>query len=384
MTRIAKYFCAVLIMSGAIALTACARPPGRNELPSLNKPTWTMNVRPSQAPPQKKITPTARPTMTPISPTSTSGVDQSQPDLTHRSEIFGHDYAEEGQAVYSAFVTRDGRHLLVTLEDYYAEIIELESKRRTQARLGCELFWPDVVAIDIQESAWMLCSDYSDGVEFQVWKLDAGSEQAKMISAVRHDPLLTATALAFSPDGQYFALGFHNGEVHIYKSSSGNLLRQIHAHIDNVTSMAFSPDSRYLLTDSWSFDFETYVYDVQSGQKIATLISEGVGSPNTQSVWFSPDGSLAAGMSTTGLEVFSTSSWTQLYSLPSRYWGWLGCDNKTWFDAANASQVDIYALNSGELLMTVPTYQLFCLADQQAAYVEFDADKITLYALSLY
>lgn len=61
-----------------------------------------------------------------------------------------------------------------------------------------------------------------------------------------------AAAIAVSPDGKFVAVGLFGGAIAIYDSSTGALLRSIDAYnelsIQNVAALAFSPDSKLLLS----------------------------------------------------------------------------------------------------------------------------------------
>ena len=69
----------------------------------------------------------------------------------------------------------------------------------------------------------------------------------------------TSSAVAFSPDGRYLATGRnfmaaipHNESVNIWDAQSGKLIRNLPGpsapkqYLNNVTALAFSPDSRYI------------------------------------------------------------------------------------------------------------------------------------------
>lgn len=105
----------------------------------------------------------------------------------------------------------------------------------------------------------------------------------------------------FSPDGHYLAAANWDGNVLIWEAASRRLLHHItpvsydtspiegEGHSDSADSVAFSPDSRFLV--SGGLDNLIKVWDVKTGALIKTLIGhEGW----VDSLAFSPDGRLLA------------------------------------------------------------------------------------------
>jgi WD40 repeat protein len=80
-------------------------------------------------------------------------------------------------------------------------------------------------------------------------------------------------ALAFSPDGRKLAWGaLHNGRVHI-RDLVSNKQEILEAHDDGVCALAWTPDSRQLI--SGSYDQTVKVWDVAS-QKLVQLLGESL------------------------------------------------------------------------------------------------------------
>jgi WD40 repeat protein len=105
-----------------------------------------------------------------------------------------------------------------------------------------------------------------------------------------------AIAVAVSPDGRYFAsAGFgsvlsagvyisHAG-VRVWDAVSGDLVHDLHGHLGNVKTVAFSPDGEQLA--SGASDRRVIVWDVETGAKLASLEGHTGG---VASIAFSPDG----------------------------------------------------------------------------------------------
>jgi len=79
----------------------------------------------------------------------------------------------------------------------------------------------------------------------------------------------SVNALAVSRDGQSVAAARHN-RIDLYEASSGRLLRSI-PHPGGIDGVCFHPDGRSLAL--LGKDGDTYLFDVQSGELLATLIS---------------------------------------------------------------------------------------------------------------
>ena len=104
-------------------------------------------------------------------------------------------------------------------------------------------------------------------------------------------------ALAFSPDGRFFAnahMRRTNGSVWLWYA--GLIRKSILAgHSDNVSALAFSPDSRTLATGS--FDNTIRLWDVETDAHKFTLTGH---TGYIESVAFSPDGNTLASASRDG------------------------------------------------------------------------------------
>jgi len=108
--------------------------------------------------------------------------------------------------------------------------------------------------------------------------------QARLVAQLGH--AYEVTSVAFSPDGREVLTGSKDMTARLWETASGNEIRRFEGHTDHVTSVAFSPDGREVLTGSR--DKSARLWDAATGQELRRF--EGH-TDHVTSVAFSPDGS---------------------------------------------------------------------------------------------
>ena len=98
--------------------------------------------------------------------------------------------------------------------------------------------------------------------------------------------------LVFSPDERWLAGGSSNTTVRLWDAGSWQFQRTLSGHTDGIVALAFSPDSRTLVSASSGYeDRRVHLWNLDTGEVRRTLSGQG---GNIRSLAFSPDGTRLA------------------------------------------------------------------------------------------
>ena len=114
-----------------------------------------------------------------------------------------------------------------------------------------------------------------------LWDMAAGRASGELKGNA-----ISIEAVAYSPDGKYYATGGSDGDAHLWEVKTGREVAQFKGHTETVDSVAFSPDSRLLATAS--ADNTVRLWTLSGGKP--KVLRGHTGAVN--SVDFSPDGKL--------------------------------------------------------------------------------------------
>jgi WD40 repeat protein len=131
-------------------------------------------------------------------------------------------------------------------------LFEVKTPSDRGSKRGLDGAW--VAALAFSPSGRVLAVAMSGG---QICLLDAatGKERGRFLSMPTAEPFgrngdeyLSATALAFSADGQWLAVGGQDGLVRIWDVHTRCELHRLHGHDEAANAIAFSLNGRRLLT----------------------------------------------------------------------------------------------------------------------------------------
>ena len=169
----------------------------------------------------------------------------------------------------------------------------------------------DVTCVAVSSDGKIIATGSADATA-RLW-----DRSGKMLHVLKQppsqdDPLLGPSMVwcaAFTPDGKKLALGHNNGHITFWNPQSGKMIDQLRENFNRITSVAFSPDSKWLLTNSYD-DFEVYLREAKTGTEVRQY-SRGEARGATAAL--SPDGRLVASPARGMLYMWDADTGKQLY-----------------------------------------------------------------------
>jgi WD40 repeat protein len=107
-----------------------------------------------------------------------------------------------------------------------------------------------------------------------------------------------ATAVDFSPDGQFIASGHANGSIDLYNVKTKSHVNTFWGHKNLVSAVAFSSDGRFIASGSW--DNTVKLWDLENKKSIDVLFDKLGHNDRVNTVAFSPNGRIIASGSDDG------------------------------------------------------------------------------------
>ncbi|MCX5829658.1 MAG: caspase family protein [Deltaproteobacteria bacterium] len=92
------------------------------------------------------------------------------------------------------------------------------------------------------------------------------------------------SSVAFSPDSRYAVTGGYGGDITLWEVSTGRQLNTFKGIKNYINSIAFSPDGQFVLAGSW--DNTVRLFDISTGKEVRSFLNPA----SVKSVAFSPDG----------------------------------------------------------------------------------------------
>jgi WD40 repeat protein len=101
----------------------------------------------------------------------------------------------------------------------------------------------------------------------RLWQGVTATETANLFDFVGYS---LATAVQWAPDNSRVAVGNDDGTIQVWSLETGNIVAVLGGHTSGVSSLAWSPDSRWLATSGRS-DHNVRVWEAATGELMAVL-----------------------------------------------------------------------------------------------------------------
>ncbi|MBI3177436.1 MAG: WD40 repeat domain-containing protein, partial [Chloroflexi bacterium] len=182
-------------------------------------------------------------------------------------------------ALESISTTRsvDGIILPESLEALHRSIVS------SPIRMTLEGHGIGVLSVNYSPDGRQLATIGSDGTVI-LWDVSSGEELARLTGTTEFGDFVSAKRVAYSPDGKLLAACDRN-QVKIYDPTSGDLIKTLSGHQDDVTAIAFNADGTRLA--SGGLDGSAVIWDIETGDSLLQLAGH---SDAIEGITFNPDG----------------------------------------------------------------------------------------------
>jgi len=196
---------------------------------------------------------------------------------------------------------------------------------------------------------------YLAGVELQEANFGASGFEQSVFS----ETFSAIYCVAFSPDGQFLAVGSVNGEVGVWQVARWKHIMTLSGHLGWVWSVAFRPDGARLA--SGGEDRLVRIWEVSSGQCLTTLQGH---MDWVRSVAFSPDGARLASSSDDGTvklwEVGTGQCLTTLQGHTGQVWSVaFSPDGARLASSSDDGTVRLWEVSTGQCLATLQGHAIW-------------------------
>lgn len=184
-----------------------------------------------------------------------------------------------------------------------------------------------------------------------VWQADlVNFQNANLAKSVFAETFAGIMSVAFSPNGQFFAMGDTSGEIHLYHISDWKKLLTFKGHTNWVVSVVFSPDSKIIASSS--IDYTVNLWDVSTGECFQTLHGHN---NEVWSVAFSPTGDrIVSASNDQTLKLWSVYTGECLKTIQG-HTSWISSaafspDEQILASGSNDNTIRLWDINTGECL----------------------------------
>ena len=167
------------------------------------------------------------------------------------------------------------------------------------------------------------------------------------------------SSVAFSPNGKFLVSGSRDKTVKVWEVESWLEITTLWGHESTVWSVAFSPDGRFLASGSW--DTTVKVWEVRGWQEVTTLRGH---KDWVFSVAFSPDGKfLASGSGDKMIKVWDVERWQEVTTLKGHK-DWVfsvafSPDGKFLASGSKDKTVKVWEVGSWQGIVTLKGHELW-------------------------